>query len=96
MLIEILSAPDQRIAGHHRFLKAFSADKGLELSGLAAADEIFFLESFRGQRELPRPASASAWIRRGWHGSGPRAKAARPGSTPGCGPTWRRRPRVDG
>ena len=40
----------------HRFLKAFSADKALELSGIAEADETFFLESFKGQRELPRPA----------------------------------------
>ena len=31
-------------------------DKALELSGIAEADETFFLESFKGQRELPRPA----------------------------------------
>ena len=48
--------PTTAFRWRHRFLKAFSADKPLELSGIAEADETFFLESFKGQRELPRPA----------------------------------------
>jgi hypothetical protein len=31
-------------------------DKAAVLSGIAEADETFFLESFKGQRKLPRPA----------------------------------------
>ena len=48
--------PTTAFRWRHRFLKAFSVDKALELSGIAEADETFFLESFKGQRELPRPA----------------------------------------
>jgi hypothetical protein len=48
--------PTTAFRWRHRFLKAFSADKALELSGIAEADETFFLESSKGQRELPRPA----------------------------------------
>jgi len=40
----------------HRFLKGFVADKATVLSGIAEADETFFLESLKGQRNLPRPA----------------------------------------
>ena len=48
--------PTTAFLWRHRFLKAFSVDRALELSGIAEADETFFLESFKGQRELPRPA----------------------------------------
>jgi transposase-like protein len=40
----------------HRFLKGFVTDKATVLSGIAEADETFFLESLKGQRNLPRPA----------------------------------------
>ena len=54
----------------HRFLKIFSADNTTELSGIAEADETFFLESFKGQRKLPRLAR-----KRG-------SKAVKPGISP--------------
>jgi transposase-like protein len=40
----------------HRFLKAAAADKPIKLEGIAEADETYFLESFKGRRQLPRPA----------------------------------------
>ncbi|MBU1565440.1 MAG: IS1595 family transposase [Proteobacteria bacterium] len=40
----------------HRFLKAAAADKPVKLDGIAEADETYILESFKGQRKLPRPA----------------------------------------
>jgi transposase-like protein len=48
--------PETAFRWRHRFLKAFCADKAVELSGIAEADETFFLQSFKGQRDLPRPA----------------------------------------
>jgi transposase-like protein len=48
--------PTTAFRWRHRFLKGFMADKAPELSGIAEADETFFLESFKGQKELPRPA----------------------------------------
>ena len=48
--------PTTAFRWRHRFLKSFSADNATELSGIAEADETFFLESFKGQRKLPRPA----------------------------------------
>lgn len=48
--------PTTAFRWRHRFLKGFVADKASELSGIAEADETFFLESFKGRRELPRPA----------------------------------------
>lgn len=40
----------------HRFLKAQNQSKDQSLTGIAEVDEIFMLESFKGQRKLPRPA----------------------------------------
>ena len=38
----------------HRFLKAQNQSKDQMLTGIAEVDEIFVLESFKGQRKLPR------------------------------------------
>jgi hypothetical protein len=43
----------------HRFLKAQNQSKDQSLTGIAEVDEIFLLESFKGQRKLPRSASAN-------------------------------------
>ena len=40
----------------HRFLKAQNRSKDQSLAGIAEVDEIFLLESFKGQRKLPRAA----------------------------------------
>lgn len=40
----------------HRFLRAAAGHRDTRESGIARADETFFLESFKGQRRLPRPA----------------------------------------
>ncbi len=48
--------PTTAFRWRHRFLKSFIEDNASELSGIAEADETFFLKSFKGQRELPRPA----------------------------------------
>ena len=40
----------------HRFLKTQNQSKDLSLAGIAEVDEIFLLESFKGQRKLPRAA----------------------------------------
>ena len=40
----------------HRFLKQSCERKDVEFQGIVEADETFFLESFKGQRQLPRPA----------------------------------------
>lgn len=40
----------------HRFLRAVAAHSDTRESGIVEADETFFLESFKGQRQLPRPA----------------------------------------
>jgi transposase-like protein len=40
----------------HRFLRAAAADKPIKLEGIAEADETYFLESFKGRRQLPRLA----------------------------------------
>lgn len=40
----------------HRFLTLPKTDRPLRLSGIAEADEIYFLESEKGARELQRPA----------------------------------------
>jgi transposase-like protein len=40
----------------HRFLKTQNHSKDQTLAGIAEVDEIFLLESFKGQRKLPRPA----------------------------------------
>lgn len=40
----------------HRWLEQPSAENDTELGSIVEADETYFLESFKGQRELPRPA----------------------------------------
>ena len=40
----------------HRFLQQAAQHRALHESGIVEADETFFLESFKGQRHLPRPA----------------------------------------
>ncbi len=40
----------------HRFLAAMAGHRDEHASGVVEADETFFLESFKGQRTLPRPA----------------------------------------
>jgi transposase-like protein len=40
----------------HRFLEAVAEHRADHENGIVEADETFFLESFKGQRRLPRPA----------------------------------------
>lgn len=40
----------------HRFLQQVAGHRATHESGIVEADETFFLESFKGQRRLPRPA----------------------------------------
>lgn len=40
----------------HRFLSLIAEHRAQHESGIVEADETFFLESFKGQRRLPRPA----------------------------------------
>ena len=40
----------------HRFLRQIAQHQATHESGIIEADETFFLESFKGQRHLPRPA----------------------------------------
>ena len=40
----------------HRFLQQVAQHRATHESGIVEADETFFLESFKGQRHLPRPA----------------------------------------
>ena len=40
----------------HRFLQAVAEHRDERENGIVEADETFFLESFKGQRQLPRPA----------------------------------------
>lgn len=40
----------------HRFLQRAAQHRATHESGIVEADETFFLESFKGQRHLPRPA----------------------------------------
>ena len=40
----------------HRFLQQIARHQATHESGIVEADETFFLESFKGQRHLPRPA----------------------------------------
>jgi len=39
----------------HRFLSEIAQHQDTQESGIVEADETFFLESFKGQRQLPRP-----------------------------------------
>ncbi|MGH8434538.1 MAG: IS1595 family transposase [Pseudomonas sp.] len=40
----------------HRFLHAVAGHRDTHENGIVEADETFFLESFKGQRQLPRPS----------------------------------------
>ena len=40
----------------HRFLRLIAEHRAQHVSGIVEVDETFFLESFKGQRHLPRPA----------------------------------------
>ena len=40
----------------HRFLRAMAGHQATREEGIVEVDETFFLESFKGQRGLPRPA----------------------------------------
>ena len=42
--------------GRHRVLDKLSGAKPAHLQGIVEADETYFLESFKGRRNLPRPA----------------------------------------
>ncbi len=46
----------------HRFLQQPTAHQAEHESGIVEADETFFLESFKGQRNLPRPARARGGV----------------------------------
>jgi hypothetical protein len=48
----------------HRFLRAIAEHRALHESGIVEADETFFLESFKGQRKLPRLARKRAGVGR--------------------------------
>ena len=45
-----------RLLWRHRFLKAMASHQAVREEGIVEVDETFFLESFKGQRGLPRPA----------------------------------------
>ena len=40
----------------HRMLALPASENDTELSNIVEADETYFLESFKGERKLPRPA----------------------------------------
>ncbi len=50
----------------HRFVQAASAHRAEQESGIVEADETFFLESFKGQRKLPRPARKRGGVGAKW------------------------------
>lgn len=50
----------------HRFLEAAATHRAAHEGGIVEADETFFLESFKGQRELPRPARKRAGVGAQW------------------------------
>jgi transposase-like protein len=54
----------------HRFLKAAAAHRADREQGIVEADETYFLQSFKGQRELPRPARRRGGVSR-TRGTGP-------------------------
>ena len=47
----------------HRFLRQIAQHQATHESGIVEADETFFLESFKGQRYLPRPARRRGGVR---------------------------------
>jgi transposase-like protein len=54
----------------HRFLKLAAAHQANQQHGIVEADETFFLESFKGQRKLPRPARCRGGVSK-TRGTGP-------------------------
>ena len=50
----------------HRFLAAAATHRAAHESGIVEADETFFLESFKGQRRLPRYARQRAGVGAHW------------------------------
>jgi transposase-like protein len=50
----------------HRFLKMAAAHRADHESGIVEADETFFLESYKGQRKLHRPARKRAGVGAAW------------------------------
>ena len=50
----------------HRFLQAASAHRAEHEGGIVEADETFFLQSFKGQRKLPRPARKRGGVGAKW------------------------------
>lgn len=50
----------------HRFLKTASAHRAEHEGGIVEADETFFLESFKGQRKLHRPARKRGGVGAKW------------------------------
>ena len=50
----------------HRFLACAAQHHAAHETGIVEVDETFFLESFKGQRKLPRapPAKGAAWAKR--------------------------------
>lgn len=50
----------------HRFVKAAATHRAEHESGIVEADETFFLESFKGQRKLPRPARRRGGVGAKW------------------------------
>lgn len=54
----------------HRFLRDAAAHHDVRESGIVEADETFFLESFKGQRKMPRPSRKRGGVSR-TRGTGP-------------------------
>ncbi|BCO27248.1 hypothetical protein MIZ03_2136 [Rhodoferax lithotrophicus] len=50
----------------HRFLQAAATHRPAHEGGIVEADETFFLESFKGQRKLPRCARKRAGVGAAW------------------------------
>lgn len=50
----------------HRFLEAAATHRPAHEGGIVEADETFFLESFKGQRKLPRPARKRGGVGAQW------------------------------
>ena len=50
----------------HRFLQAAAIHRPAHEGGIVEADETFFLESFKGQRKLPRPARKRGGVGPQW------------------------------
>lgn len=50
----------------HRFLQAAATHRALHESGIVEADETFFLESYKGQRHLHRPARKRGGVGPAW------------------------------